>query len=97
MSIYRTLSEHHWNVAEVHMAKSRNKHLWVGRAFKWTYLLSRDTTDSRIARREHIHNGKLIYTQITTLPIPHRCHKYIGKRPRRCKNKTFGEYCHSHV
>lgn len=74
----------------------------------WEYYITRKTTRDRKAICHSVNNNGIHHTQSVILPKASRCIAHNKKRinitgkgsnraPKRCKNKTYGKYCHVHL
>jgi hypothetical protein len=91
----RTLSEHHWVVANIEMAQKRTKLLHAGNSRDWDYQIIRANTKTRNVKHETLHNSKIVTTTNSVLPKARRC-AGRSKHGRRCKRKVFWKYCRQH-
>ena len=93
--LLRTLSSHHWGVAEIEMVQKELKIQSAGFADNWEYRVVRDSTKTRKARHETLRDGNVVDTKAVLLPKPQKC---LGKNRdgHRCHRKVYWGYCKEH-
>jgi hypothetical protein len=109
-NLIRSLSEHHWQAAEIALIQTKAQTHWAGSFYglnnedKWEYWISR--LGNTLIRHSRSSDGA--YSEsIIPLRRPTRCEGINVKRTNktgkgenkpssRCKNKCYGQFCVRH-